>query len=342
MAKTQELVFKLGADTRQFAQGMKNIKKTAGSAASELAGVFGVGLGFAGLAAGIGAVVSKLDDIGDRSEQLGVGAEFFQKMEFAAKRSGASMDQVGSAIQKMKVRIGSAAQGDAGPIIAFKKLGLSAKELQAMKPEDAFVKIADALSKVENQNLRAALAQDILGKSANDLMSMFLKLPQLMEEVSQKKIFSQEQIDKARQLADSMEDLKNQFAGAIAETGIIEALSWYTKEVNSALEAMNKAKAFKDAEAKKGKAVTGMYSASKSSFALDFLTLGYGSQWAENLAVKAKGGGSAAMFNVSGATAAEARAANEERRLKLQQEANKKLDTIATKLPRPDSGGADE
>lgn len=341
MGKTQELVFKLGADTRQFAQGMKNIKKTAGSAASELAGVFGVGLGFAGLAATVGAVVSKLDEIGDRSEQLGVGVEFFQKMEFAAKRSGVSMDQVGAAIQKMKERIGSAGQGDTGAIIAFKKMGLNFKELQALKPEDAFVKVADALSKVENQNLRAALAQDILGRGANNLMPILTKLPELMEEASKKQIFTQDQIDKASQLADATEDLKNQLAGAIVETGIVNTLARYAASINSALEAINKADAFKKKEAAKGTPVQGAYTAGWQRFTLDYLSLGYGSDALDQAGQKTLGK-NYNLLSTAGVSQAEVKAANEERRTRLQEEANKKLDVIAAKLPRTDSGGADE
>ena len=54
-----------------------------------------------------------------------------------------------------------AAGGSKEQIAAFATLGLSFKELSQLSPEDAFIKIGDAIAGIESPALKSALATKI-------------------------------------------------------------------------------------------------------------------------------------------------------------------------------------
>jgi hypothetical protein len=55
---------------------------------------------------------------------------------------------------------------------ALDRLGLSVDDLMAMQPEEQFATYADALAKIENPTMKAALAQELFGRSGSKLLPM--------------------------------------------------------------------------------------------------------------------------------------------------------------------------
>lgn len=137
--------------------------------AKSLAGLFGVSL-TAGALIGFGRqVFEAADQIGDLATKMGVSTDAAQRFQFAAEQSGASIDDVSQSIVKMNDLL---AEGDKSTISALDAIGLKFQDIRAMKPEDAFRTIADAIGRIPDPMLQANIAMDMFGKSGASLLPM--------------------------------------------------------------------------------------------------------------------------------------------------------------------------
>jgi len=120
----------------------------------------------AGLVALTKSSIDAVDHIQDLSDQTGVSTAALTNLEYASKGSGVNIDGVSAALSKMNVNLAKAKEGDN----AFSKLGLDAAELKAMKPDEAFSKIADAINMLPTHADRAAAAVSIFGRAGTQLL----------------------------------------------------------------------------------------------------------------------------------------------------------------------------
>jgi hypothetical protein len=132
-------------------------------------GAFGVAA--AAVAAGaLSVLVAKAYESGDAfnkmSERMGVSVEWLQKMDFAAQQSGASIEDIGTAMRFLSRNISNAAAGGKQQIEMFEELGVSVDDLRKMSPEKQFETIADALSKVSDQTDKTRLMMEAFGRGA--------------------------------------------------------------------------------------------------------------------------------------------------------------------------------
>lgn len=144
----------LGLDA--VASGFKGV----GSAISGLLGKLTIVGGAVGLAVhGVLGLVDEFDNLGDTSDKLGVTVDFLAAMRFAAERSGASVEDLDQGLTTFAENMG---QLRAGKGRMFKFLSEVAPDLVVMLKatkgnEAAFRLMADAMSKVTDQQKRLAL-----------------------------------------------------------------------------------------------------------------------------------------------------------------------------------------
>jgi|GEM_PF-6967733 len=105
--------------------------------------------------------------------KLGFGAEGFQELSYAAKMSGMDVDSFNGCMNKMVVSLAKAKDGSKSGLGAeLKKIGLSAKELNAMGPDKALMKVTEALSGVTDPAERTRIAVGLFGKEGLKMMPM--------------------------------------------------------------------------------------------------------------------------------------------------------------------------
>jgi len=131
-------------------------------------------------------------NIGETAEKLGIGARALQELRYGARQSGAEVEDLDRALAKMAVTIGKhkTGKGKAGPLgipglqmlntgdgggggaeaDPFKRIGLSTKQLAGLKPDEQLKKIADGMAKLKTHSEKAAIAQAIFGKGAQNLL----------------------------------------------------------------------------------------------------------------------------------------------------------------------------
>jgi len=113
---------------------------------------------------------------GDRMEKLsrrtGLSVEALSELGFAADRSGTSMDALEKGLRRMQRNVYDLGRGLSTTVDAFDDIGLTLEDLAGLKPEDQFTLIADRLSQVEDMSRRAAIAQQLFGRSGTEMLPM--------------------------------------------------------------------------------------------------------------------------------------------------------------------------
>lgn len=159
-------------------------------------------LGTAAAGAGVamaGLVMHSLkagDEIGDTADKLGIGSTALQELRYGAQQSGAEVGALDKALAKQAITIGkwknAKGTGGRGGAMAipgmqmlgtgggeggggsetdpYKRIGLNAKALASLKPEDQLRKIADGLAKLKTHADKAAVAQEIYGKGVTEML----------------------------------------------------------------------------------------------------------------------------------------------------------------------------
>jgi hypothetical protein len=125
---------------------------------------------FTSFVAGAASAVAAVDDL---SKRTGVSTQTLQSYQFAAEQSGVSVEAFGKGIQKLGINLGEAQTGNRSAIKSFADLGLSIRDLAQLSPEQAFEKVAAAISQLPNPAQQAAAAVSLFGKSGAELAPLF-------------------------------------------------------------------------------------------------------------------------------------------------------------------------
>jgi hypothetical protein len=163
---------------------IKRFSETTRATMSKLAGVVGVaglGLAFANLTKQTIAYGDKLNKL---NIQLGISVTQLDKLKRVGEFAGVSMEQITSSIRLMARNLNDAADGTGLAKDALAELNINAVEFLNMNPDKAFVKIAEALTTIENPTKRAALAMDIFGRSGTVVIQMAKDLDKNLEEMN--------------------------------------------------------------------------------------------------------------------------------------------------------------
>ncbi|WP_083001968.1 hypothetical protein [Halomonas sp. GT] len=112
------------------------------------------------------------DDVAKTADKMGIGTTELQQLHYAAERAGVGTEGLNSSMQRMVRRIGRAANGTGAAVKPLEQLGLSAQELNNMRPEQAVAAIADALESVESHGDKIAIMSGIMGNSGESMINM--------------------------------------------------------------------------------------------------------------------------------------------------------------------------
>jgi hypothetical protein len=187
-----------------------------------------------GAAAATGAVVmirswaNAGDEIDKLSKKTGFSAEALSELKYAAELSGTSISDIAVASKTLSSAIVDANAGLATYTRAFDLIGLSAKELIGLKPEEQFMRVVAALAGLDDETVKVAAAQDLFGRSGSNMLPLLAEgadgLRRMRDEArSTGSVFSTEAATKAAALNDSLTKLggtitgiKNEMASGLA------------------------------------------------------------------------------------------------------------------------------
>jgi len=148
--------------------------KTFGATLSHIGS--GMMIGGAAILTPLLAAVKSYSAMGDElmkmSQRTGFSVEALSELKFAADQSGISLTDLDTAIRKMNSTVDDAGRGLKTAQDALSALGLSLDTVMALSPEQRFLTIADAISRIEDPGTRAAVAVDMFGRSGTAMLPM--------------------------------------------------------------------------------------------------------------------------------------------------------------------------
>ena len=113
------------------------------------------------------------DEIEKNSQKVGLSYESYQRWDYAMKIAGTEMSACTTGLKTLTNTFDDASNGSAGAVTKFERLGLSMKDLQGLSREDLFATVVTALQNVSDETEKAALANDMFGKSGQELIPLF-------------------------------------------------------------------------------------------------------------------------------------------------------------------------
>ena len=145
--------------------------KAAGFGKKVLAGVAGF-VAARGLVGKFNSQFKELVQLSNTSKELEVSPKFLQGISLATEQLGFSFDKAKDVIREFNIRLGEARTG-AGPAVnGLKLLGLTIEEFNSLNPEEGFLKVADALSKLEDPQVKLFAAGELFGGAGEDMIGL--------------------------------------------------------------------------------------------------------------------------------------------------------------------------
>lgn len=200
-----------------FRRSLTNVTDQVTSAAKKLA------LPLTAVASAVGfslsQMMSKFLDTGDAidkaSMRIGIGVDRLQSLQYAAKMSGATAEDMNSALGKLNENIAKAAAGKNKELASlFKKLGISLRDANGhvRTAADVLPEFADAIQRNTNSSVRARMAIAAFGDAGQKLIPMLQDGSKGLADMEKKAhdlglTMSQDDVKAAASLGDKFTDL---------------------------------------------------------------------------------------------------------------------------------------
>jgi TP901 family phage tail tape measure protein len=213
----------------------------------------GIGMVAAGGAI-VGAAVMSLkayaqmgDEVQKMALRTGFATESLSELRHIAQISGTELNSVELGIRRMSGAILDASEGLETYERAFRQLGLNAEELRAMKPEEAFWTISNAIANLDNEIEKSAIAMDIFGRSGTQLLPMLAQGADGIEKLRQEAhelgiVFDTEAANAAAEFKDNIQRLNSSLDGlkfTIAEA-LLPTVDKYLTGITSVIKNIRK------------------------------------------------------------------------------------------------------
>lgn len=160
-----------------FRRSLTNVTDQVTSAAKKLALPLTAAASAVGFS--LSQMMSKFLDTGDAidkaSMRIGIGVDRLQSLQYAAKMSGATAEDMNGALGKLNENIAKAAAGKNEELASlFKKLGISLRDANGhvRTAADVLPEFADAIQRNTNSSVRARMAIAAFGDAGQKLIPM--------------------------------------------------------------------------------------------------------------------------------------------------------------------------
>jgi|GEM_PF-2436176 len=168
------IVIDLLANTGSFITDMKrakgSLKKFSVVAKAASGTVSAVG---AALTAMVQSHINAIDNLANKANMIGTSTEKLSALRYAAEQMAAvGSGTFDNALRRMTRRIHEASEGTGPAAKALEQLGLNARELAQLMPDEQFKRLADAMKAAENQGLQLSTTMKIFDTEGMPLVNM--------------------------------------------------------------------------------------------------------------------------------------------------------------------------
>ena len=158
------------------------------------------------------------DEVDKMSQKLGLSTDAYQSFDYVLKVAGTDMASMTTGMKTLTNKLDDAKNGSEDAQAMFAALGISMDELATMSREDLFKSTIEGFQSMEDSTERAALANDLFGKSGQNLAPLFNMTTEEMNELLEKTqeygmVMSEDEVKNAAAYTDAMTTLKGTMTG---------------------------------------------------------------------------------------------------------------------------------
>jgi len=205
-----ELKVKVGVDKSGLTTGLASMENSVKGFGTKIGGILAGAFAFDKIIQGFSNAIDKGDQLQDLANRFGVAASSLQEIGNAASTSGAGLEDVASAMNKLAKNAGAAIGGNEQMAEAFNKIGLSVEQLQGMTPQDLFMALSKAVASGTLGMQDFTIAQELAGKGAAVLMETLRMGPEVIQANGQAMgVFSNETIAQLSAASDALKAFQN-------------------------------------------------------------------------------------------------------------------------------------
>jgi hypothetical protein len=158
------------------------------------------------------------DEIDKMSQKLGLSKQAYQEWDYVLQLSGTEMSSMTTGLKTLTNKLDDAKNGSKDAQEMFSQLGISMDELQSMSREDLFSATIAGFQQMADSTDRAALANDLFGKSGQNLAPLFNTTTDATKQMIKEAhdygmIMSDEAVTASADFQDSMLKMQNTISG---------------------------------------------------------------------------------------------------------------------------------
>lgn len=234
----------LGIDSAQFQTALKGAQKDMNAFAARARASFaGVGesirlfgtiatavMGGSFLYA-IKRGIEAADKIAKSAQRVGMGAEAYQELSYAAGAAGVKQEEFDKSLEQMNKRLGEVNIKGTAAEKALAKIGLSLADVRGQAPEKVFALLMDRIGRIADPMQRAAIATQLFGNSGQKLVALAKEgsagLKAMAEEARRLGfVISKDTLDKTEKASDEFDRISKSMraAGINISAGFLPAL----------------------------------------------------------------------------------------------------------------------
>lgn len=221
--KANESISETNGRASKLTNGFKKGIKTAAVMGTALTGMAVAGgtalFGMANKAAASGDRVDKL------SQKIGMSRKGFQEWDYILSQNGMSIESLQGGMKKLNNTIDDAIGGSKTAVNAFGRIGISVDDLKGKSPEQVFEMTVKALQGMPDGAEKAALANELLGRSGSELMPLLNGSAKSVDELKAKAkelgiVLSDDSIDASVKFTDTLDSLKRSLGAVVTKVGV--------------------------------------------------------------------------------------------------------------------------
>lgn len=158
------------------------------------------------------------DEIDKTSQKLGLSKQAYQEWDYVMHLAGTEMSSMSTGLKTLTNKLDDAKNGSEDAVAMFDKLGISMDDISSMSREDLFAKTISGFQGMADSTERAALANDLFGKSGQNLAPLFNQSAKATQELIKEAheygmIMSDDAVSASAAFQDSLTKMENTIAG---------------------------------------------------------------------------------------------------------------------------------
>lgn len=158
------------------------------------------------------------DEVDKTAQKLGLSNKSYQEWDYVMKICGTEMSSMTTGLKTLTNKLDDAKNGSEGAQEMFSRLGISMEDIQSMSREELFEKTIAGLQGMADSTDRAALANDLFGKSGQNLAPLFNMTAEETQELIKKAndlgmVMSDEGVKSSARYKDSLTTLQGTMTG---------------------------------------------------------------------------------------------------------------------------------